>query len=91
MKKPKRRILVAYKDFLKRAAIGEFDQTPLALIYGRASNFLDDPGDLVALQQDTEEDHLLDIYKITSSFRNVEPLINSIKRPNTKIKTLFAL
>jgi len=58
LSKPTDRVLAAYEDFLKGTAFGGTNEAPLSLIYGRASNFLEEPNDLVALQKPPEDDHL---------------------------------
>jgi hypothetical protein len=58
LSRPSQRVLAAYKDHLMGAAIGGTSKAPMKLIYGEASNFLDDPIDLVTLQKPTEGDFL---------------------------------
>ncbi|KAH8623256.1 hypothetical protein IG631_21735 [Alternaria alternata] len=56
--KPSDRILTTYKDFLSGKAIANAGDDSMDLIYGRASKFLDEASDLVALQKPTNHDYL---------------------------------
>ncbi|CAN9326989.1 unnamed protein product [Alternaria alternata] len=56
--KPSDRILTTYKDFLSGKAIANAGDDSMNLIYGRASKFLDEASDLVALQKPTNHDYL---------------------------------
>lgn len=56
--KPTDRLIAAYNDFLQGTAFGGTNKAPMSLIYGRASSFLEDKRDLVALQKPAEGDPL---------------------------------
>ncbi|KAI4920807.1 hypothetical protein J4E85_008922 [Alternaria conjuncta] len=56
--KPSQRILTTYKDYLNGTAIQNMPVSSKKLIFGRASKFLEDTQDLVALQKPSNQDYL---------------------------------
>jgi hypothetical protein len=78
---------------LKGAAFVGTNEVPLSLIYGRASAFLDEPIDLVALQRPPENDHLSRLLQNHWPFRKrSDPLTRTTLYKNAHIvRTVSAL